>query len=239
MNATRCSSVALFLLMLLGCASQRDRLVPISATPRADSSTDAADASRVSTRGVTLTAQVDAWPGEEDLASKVTPVYLVIENHSGIPLRLAYARLSFQADDGQRFAALPPADIRGEVTRPIQQHATARLHPAWRRDGLDAYTPNDGTFDTGLPTSDGVFFYDPLYYDQYYQARQTVRLPTETMIDRALPEGVIQDGERVEGFVYFERIGDKASRVKLRGELVHAQTGALIVTATIPFLVRD
>jgi hypothetical protein len=235
---TRHRTRALWLVTLLGCASQRDQLVPVRATPRVDEGTDSADASRVSVEGVTLTAQVDAWPGEEDLESRVTPVYLSIENHSGAPLRLGYERLSFRADDGARFAALPPTDIRGSVTRPIQQHPTARLHPAWRRDGLDSYTPNDGTYNTGLPTADGVFFYDPLYYDQYYEARQTVALPTSTMVDRALPEGVIEDGERIEGFVYFERIGDKANSVRLQAELLHAQTGELRVLATIPFLVN-
>ena len=52
-----------------------------------------------------------------------------------------------------------------------------------------------------------------------------------------MPEGVLADGQRVEGFMYFEKIGDRATRVRLQNELVNADTGELITTASIPFFV--
>ena len=164
----------------MGCGTTHDQLVVANSTNRVD--VDVENAARVHSEGITMTAQADAWPGSEDLESKVTPVYLIIENHSGAPLRVEYERVAFVSDDGERFSALPPTNIHGRVERPVAEHPTARLRPsgAARRYEFSG-SAGDNTVYTGLPTDDGVFFYDAHYYDQYYTAWQTVSLPTVTM----------------------------------------------------------
>jgi hypothetical protein len=56
------------------------------------------------------------------------------------------------------------------------------------------------------------------------------------MIVKALPEGVLEPGGRVTGFVYFEEVED-VPRVRFVAQLVNASTGARFGTLTIPFVV--
>lgn len=58
-----------------------------------------------------------------------------------------------------------------------------------------------------------------------------------TCLARALPEGVIEPGGKVSGFVYFPGVGADVKRVRLRADLVNAQTGETLVPLALPFVV--
>ena len=174
--------------------------------------------------GVRVVARPNAWRGlPTDLAREVTPILVTIDNGSTVPLRVRYEQFALEAQDGRRFAGLGPFDITGTTTELVPA-AFIRPHfgltwGTWHRYGL-AHQP---------------FLYDPFYYDPY--VRRPVALPTGEMVQKALPEAVIEPGGRSTGFVYFEPVED-VTRVVFRAELVHARTGERFAIASIPFVVE-
>jgi hypothetical protein len=58
------------------------------------------------------------------------------------------------------------------------------------------------------------------------------------MIAEVLPEGVLEPGGRVEGFLYFERVDPQAPRVRFRADLTSADTGEVFGEVSIPFTVN-
>ncbi len=78
--------------------------------------------------------------------------------------------------------------------------------------------------------------YDATWYP--YWGTVEARLPTPTMLQNALPEGVIKPGGRLDGYVYFQHVPDTAGRVDLDMRLVDATNNKTIDTARIPFATR-
>lgn len=70
--------------------------------------------------GVRMVARVDAWDARpEDLDEEVTPVLVTISNGSTVPLRIRYNEFQLVSASGQRFAAMPPFLLEGEVSVPV------------------------------------------------------------------------------------------------------------------------
>lgn len=57
------------------------------------------------------------------------------------------------------------------------------------------------------------------------------------MLQKAIPEGVLEDNGHVRGFFYFQKIGEDVSRFSINAELVNAETGETFGMVTIPFIV--
>jgi hypothetical protein len=81
----------------------------------------------------------------------------------------------------------------------------------------------------------GTFGYDGSYYSPYVTRYQQVALPTVDMVQRALPEGVLEAGGSAMGFVYFESLHRDAKMLTLAVEIVDAASGTAVGTARIPF----
>jgi hypothetical protein len=58
------------------------------------------------------------------------------------------------------------------------------------------------------------------------------------MLSQALPEGVLQPGGRVAGFLYFHRIRQSDGRVTFAEDVIDANTRERIATLRIPLLVQ-
>lgn len=76
------------------------------------------------------------------------------------------------------------------------------------------------------------------YYNTYY-ARWRKPLPTQEMVARALPEGVLQPGGKASGFLYFERVDEDLGLVHFRGRLVNAGDGSQLGVVEIPLLATE
>lgn len=79
------------------------------------------------------------------------------------------------------------------------------------------YAPYLSPYFIGAPIYGGRFATNPLYWDRYEPVMKTVSLPTVDMLRKALPEGVLEPGGRLDGFVYFEGVGaevDGAARMR-------------------------
>jgi hypothetical protein len=76
---------------------------------------------------------------------------------------------------------------------------------------------------------------DPDYYDRYYSVWQEP-LPTNEMLELALPEGVLEPRGRVNGFLYFQKLAPRASGASFRVDLVDAKTGRSFGSVRVPFV---
>jgi hypothetical protein len=63
-------------------------------------------------------------------------------------------------------------------------------------------------------------------------------LPTQDMVKRALPEGRLENGGTIAGFLYFQGVADRERQVILQAQLMDANTGEGLGELSIPFYVR-
>jgi hypothetical protein len=211
---------------LVGCASTPE-LVPAPGAQPAPPGPGKGAIAEV--HGVTVIARSDAWSGFPPDLDRVTPILVTIENNSSVPLRLRYNEFRLEAQEtGETFAAIPPFDIRGTEVEPITALGYSGFWVA----------PYYAPFYPGLRPYYGAFPFDHYYYDTYYPTWVDIQLPTGDMIQKALPEGVLDPGGRVTGYLYFHNVKRTAKVVVFTDELVNASTGDAFGTIRIPFEVE-
>lgn len=157
---------------MIGCAAKRVVLVP---APNAIIATGP-DSAEASSNGVQMVVQADAWNGRpRDLDTKVTPLKVTIQNHSGNPLAIRYkAFVLLSSLNDQHYAAIPPFDIRG--TEYVSQLKTgpqllpayveqqAKPHPALVSTSSEPPRPNP------LPRRTRVIITPEFGWDHFYVA---------------------------------------------------------------------
>jgi len=183
---------------------------------------------------VQLVARADAWQGmPPHLDSVLTPMLVTVTNDSAHAIRIDYQRLALVAPDGQRFAAIPPHDVSGSVTVSLGELGYG-----------PGYAPPYGY---GDPYAPGPSFWDPPYWRHPYWSAPyphwsttrpvwgEVRLPTVDMLRQALPDGVLEPGAMVTGFVYFQPLRGDFERLELRAAFPSA-AGGEVTRLEIPFV---
>lgn len=182
-----------------------------------------------SAHGVTIEARSDAWSGFPPNLDRVTPLLVTIENDGRVPLRIRYNEFTLVSPStGETYRAIPPFNIRGTEVEPITSLGYSGF---WVAPYYAPYYP-------GLRPYYGAFPFDRYYYDRYYPTWVDIELPTGDMIQKALPEGVLDPGGRVTGYLYFENVDRDAGVVQFTGELVSAASGEQIGEIRIPFQVE-
>lgn len=188
---------------------------------------------------VHVTVKTEAWNGDQMVESQVTPLKVTIENNSSHPVNVRYDDFKLVGPKGTTFAALPPYGVTGSVEEPrLIETYPAILEPDFDYDRFEI-APYYSTIYPDMTVWASPFYYDPIYYDQYYTYWQTVDLPTPHMLAVALPDGVIQEGGSVSGFIYFERVSDKVPSVRFEYQLTDAASGKMFGTINIPFVVKE
>ena len=223
------------LVVISGCTTTPE----LSPAPSANEARGLEEAAVSTVEGVNMVAGADAWPGRPEIREEVTPLRVTIENNSNQPLRIRYSEFALVSSTGKRYAALPPFAIEGDVEEPVvfeSDYAVPR--PAFSYNRFSVAPFYAGTY-PAMQSYPGAFYYDQFYYDRYYTYWREIDLPTEEMLERALPEGVIDPGGQVEGFLYFEKVDVEEPRVRLRADLVNARDGDIFGTITIPFTVQE
>ncbi len=234
----------LFASLAVAACTHAPTLKPEADTPLAPGRKDLA---LTEVAGVRLSVSGTGWNGDPaNLAEVFMPVQVAIENHSGKTLRISYQDFSLIGDSGFRYVAIPPMKAKGTVSSSADHnYIQLASYPAGSVSGLvraqfyhDRFfiAPHYSYWYPGLAPWPYGFAYDPLYYDQFY-GTWPERLPTKDMINKALPEGALQDNGKLGGFIYFQGVGDRDSRVKFEMNLVDATTGQSFGTASIPFAV--
>lgn len=226
---------------LVACAQQK----VLEPAPGAKLAPGRKDVAEAATAGVALKVSGDSWKGDpQDLGTLFTPILVTLQNQSGKTLRVSYQDFTLTGGSGFKYAAIPPMKAKGTISaeaaspRPRMAvwdgSAPAQLRRA-RFEGRGFYVaPHFSYLYPGFEPWGGPFAYDPLYYDTYY-ARWPERLPTRDMIAEALPEGAVQDGGSVSGFVYFQSMTGRESAVQFEMNLVDATNGSSFGLAAIPF----
>lgn len=198
--------------------------------------------------GVRLVADGDAWRGSPgDLERRVTPVEVRLENRSGRPLKIQYGHFALVGESRFRYSAIPPLALRD--TSAVSQGpetgtgGSGSVGMAWRT-GWGPYSSGYG-FGRGRGRGWGWpgGFYDPFWGSPFYgpygypYRYYSEPLPTQDMLNRALPEGTLEDGGTVMGFLYFQGVADREASVTLQAKLVDANTGEAFGSLGIPFAV--
>lgn len=231
------SAVCAASFILCACAAESPTLVP---APDANIVEIDGTGAQTAVAGITVTAQAEAWRGA-DIEDDVTPLRVTIQNDSERPVRLRYSDFALVERSGERYAALPPYDIEGTVSRPAMAgdyRALNRLDFRYNRFWVAPH------YRFVYPTLSAYqlhrLYFDPYYYRYYYPywGRVEQDLPTPDMLRRVIPEGVIQSQGSVSGFLYFEHVDDDLAQAELdfHAELVDAETGEMFATVHIPFI---
>lgn len=211
---------------LVSCGGRR-----ITPAPTADRVVGDKYAAQDEQNGVRLVFD-SQWKGDPDqLESVVTPLRVTITNNSGHPLRLGYRDFGLITDTGYRAVAVPPFEIRGNV----EETQATTIHPAFGWSGFypaPFYSPFYGPY---YRTWGGPWAFDAPYYTAYTTWARP--LPTQDMLKKALPEGVLENGGTVTGYIYFQRIPENATGVNFEAKLIDAETEAPVANLTIPFVV--
>lgn len=216
-----------------GCVTT-PRLEPLASTPTTPKGAPLAEDA-----GIRLVAHGDAWRGvPSDLERVLTPVRVRLENHSDRPLRVDVADFMLVGASRFEYAALSGQQLSDASLTGVGGSG-GEAYESWR----------------GVPWGPGFYgfrgrgfhgrgwfnpLYDPFYgpYASWY-APAPEPLPTRDMIRAALPQGTLQPGGVMTGFLYFQSVGEREHQVTLRARLVDARTGEAFGTLDIPFEVRS
>jgi hypothetical protein len=149
--------------------------------------------------------------------SEVIPLLVSIENNSSSALRIRYQEFALGTPAGKWLNALPPFAIEGEEVVALRSPYAYPVNGFWVAPYLSGYYPF-------FPRFVGPFAYDPFFYDTYYPSIRRVPLPTGDMVQKVLPEGVLDPGGRITGFLYFETGDCDPDRVTFVADLIDAKT---------------
>jgi hypothetical protein len=217
---------------LAACSARQDP--ELEPAPEANAVSGIGEGATTTAAGVRVEARAGAWQWEpRDLQGRLEPLLVHIENTSTTPILLRYNRISLAGSTGQRYAAMPPYDVNGTLTA-----AYTVRNPYYPFTGFTV-APYLRSYYPLMTPFDGPFAYDPLYYDPYLTAYRRIQLPTADMVQRALPEGVLEPGGKVSGFVYFEHVDEDIPRFDFKFEIVDADSNRPVGTASIPFVNRS
>lgn len=196
---------------------------------------------------VTVTVQADAWPGSSAVSRTVEPLQVTINNGGTRPIRVRYGDFALIAPDGRRYSALPPFRVQGQLLDPMLADGYLPYPMPGFRYRRFYVAPYYAPIYPGIPVYGGFsyYLYDPFYYEFYYRNLLSTIQPTMEMLDLALPEGVIEPGGSVTGFLYFQRVSRNETSVAFRQDLVEVgdgsgptgAAGADIGQISIPFMV--
>jgi hypothetical protein len=204
---------------------------------------DASAAQAESAEGVRLVADAEAWRGTPaDLAHVLTPLRVRVENRSGRPLALKHAMFELVTDGGFRFAALSPLGgaraADGEAAAWPASSGTLEwdggLPPGapgpWPRPGWGTWAQRGW----GQPWGGGWGWGAGPWARPRTRTLVVEPLPSRDMVRLALPEGTLEDGGAVEGFLYFPDVLERARRVVLTASLADP-SGQKVPAVSIPF----
>lgn len=218
-------------LLALGPAGCATKLVPAPGAHRVPSIGYAADAEQA---GVHVVAATEAWRGfPTDLGDIVEPMLVTITNDSGRSLELRYEHFDLLTPGGAAFVALPPFQISGVSYEPVYAMGGPALGFGF------SVAPYLSPWYPGWTVYGGPFPFNPGYYSgyyTYYSSYERLSLPTSDMIHKALPEGVLEPGGRITGFLYFEQVTD-VSHVVFVARLVEVG-GQPFGEIQIPFIAQ-
>lgn len=226
------------LLFTAGCLSET-KLQPL---PSARTVTE--DAAFAEAQGIRLVADGDAWRGTPGALERyLTPVRVQLENKGERPVRIAPEHFELVGSSRFRYAALPLFELHKADDATATGGSGLEQEEAEGSVRVQAHTPMLGWGGRGRGGPWGPWgwsgYYDP-FWDPFYgpHVRTQEPLPTQDMVRQALPQGTLEPGGTISGFLYFDNVSSREGSVTLEARLVDARTGEQFGALTIPFSVE-
>lgn len=202
--------------VLVGCSS-----TSLSPGPGVTTKAGTSDVAVSQVDGVAVSVQANAWAGDARVRATVQPIRVTIDNNGDVPIRIRYGDFALISPSGKRYAALPPFRVEGQILNPRLAAGYMPYPMPGFRYRRFYVAPYFSPLYPGIPVfTRPYFFYDPFYYNYYYMGLSDAIRPTMEMLSLALPEGVIEPGGGVQGFLYFEKVDRDLPMVTFRQDLV-------------------
>ena len=219
--------VAIVAVGALACA--QGKLLPAAAARTVPGAPEAAVDEN---SGVRVSAEGNDWTAAPaDLAARLTPVKVRIVNHSGVPIEILYQQFMLKGRHGRVYQPIP--------LMPVDHHhpdGVAPIHPIYSASGFYVGPAFHDVYPL-FPAWSAPLRRDDAFYERQYQ-RWEKDLPTHAMQRMGLPEGVLADGGEISGFLYFENVTRKESRLTLKADIDDVRHGDELTEINLPFLVR-
>jgi len=182
--------------------------------------------------GVRCSANVGAWSARQsEIPSFVVPVKVRIKNASGRPIRVLYEDFALIGNKGRSYRPVPvlPIDVdeRKRIPRldPIYASSNFFVAPGFR----DVYAT--------LPPWNTPLQRDEALHDQLFR-QWGKRRPALDVLRVALPEGVLDDGGVVTGYLFFESPLEKENRVTFEASFEGGDGRTTVASIEIPFKIE-
>ena len=182
--------------------------------------------------GVRCSANVGAWNGREDeIPSFLVPVKIRIKNDSGRPIRVLYQDFALTGKKGRSYLPVPvlPMDVDARKAIP-------KLTPIYAASKFFVAPGFHDVYATLEPWRTPLERDDELY-DRLFRRWGDQRPPLD-VLRAALPEGVLDDGGVVTGYLFFESPLDKESRVTFEATFGGGDGQTTVASIEIPFKVE-
>lgn len=179
--------------------------------------------------GVTCSADTGAWPERAARPpDTVVPVKVRVRNRSGKPIRLLAEDFVLTGKSGKKYRPIP--------VLPLAAEDLPRLNPVYASEKFYVAPRFRAAYPTLEPWSAGLER-DQALYDRQFD-RWGKQRPTLQMTRMALPEGVLDDGGLISGFLYFESPLDDEDRVTFEADFAPGEGSGTVASIEIPFRVR-
>lgn len=187
-----------------------------------------------SAAGVDIVTMTPDFPGIVDIESAVTPMKVNITNNGNQPVRIRYADFKLTAPDGSSYAALPLYKIDSSVSTSLPALGYSPIaDPAFRWNRFRVAPYYAGLY-PGMPWYRGGFYGRPYGWGYYDDSFVNVDLPTPEMRKNVLPEGVLDPGGSLEGWLYFQKVPTSKKTVTFDAT-IQSERGAPIGKLSIPY----
>lgn len=223
-------------------------------------------AARAHAADVSLVAEFDRWEGSPDPTDAFTAVLVEIENTSHRPLRIRYDQFGLRTGD-RSLSPRDPRGIEGTErasrrgyhggrTLTSLDYSGFRLAPhhsllgrfhgtgLGRRSHLSSFGHGFGHGVHGLGfghgrRSGGHRLFGGHGFHRYggYSHFRRVELPTRDMLATAVPEGTLEPGGRVRGYLFFAHLEDDVPEATLHAVL-EDEDGERLGAMELPFRTR-
>jgi len=179
--------------------------------------------------GVRCSADVGAWPERARRPpNNVVPVKVQVRNQSGKAIRLLAEDFLLVGRSGLIYRPIPVLPLDGENLPSLKPlYASTKFYVAPRlRQAYPTLEPWSARLQR-----------DEALYDRQFRLWGKVH-PTMEMIRMALPEGVLEDGGLISGFLFFESPLGEKERVTFHADFGQDGDSGGVASIEIPFRVR-
>ncbi len=218
--------------LLGGCAA--------TLKPAADANLTPGGGATASAGGLDVVTMTPDFPGIVDIESAVTPVKVNITNNGKETLLIRYSEFKLVAADGTTYQALPLYKIDTSVTTSLPGIYDPITSPGFLYRGFRV-APYYGGLYPGIPRFGGPFGFGRFgrygwggYDTAFGTGLARVQLPTPEMYRNVLPEGVLDPGGSLQGWLYFQHVDNRKGDITFDASVMSVQ-GQDLGSLSIPY----